>query len=372
MQNSSFTSNIDDKTSVLVQMKYDLEGINWLNQNVTGLHAIAELPLEYYRAGGMRVASNTGLPMVIGGLHQNEQRSGVYDRLVGDRTADMNTFFTTPDVQVALTLISKYDIEYIYLGQVEQARAGTSGMNKFAQMAADDVGILTEVFHSDNPPSIPGTIIYKVNHGDKDPRVLVGAPVEGSGLPGISITPLPTSTPLPAPTPPVDDPVLKVLIANVTANPQDHDARQQLVNWYRDHDYPLEAAEQLEILVQQNPTDISIRSQLGDMYQTAGQPDKALQAWEAARDVAPNNPDAHNKLGLAYVDRKRFDDALAEFQAAVGANAAFAESWFHMGEVYEIKGDRNSAVQAYQSAVDSGSDDNSWKAAAQDRLNQLR
>jgi tetratricopeptide (TPR) repeat protein len=239
-------------------------------------------------------------------------------------------------------------------------------------MVADDVGILTEVFHSDNPPSIPGTIIYKVNHGDKDPRVLVGAPVEGSGLPGISITPLPTSTPLPAPTPPVDDPVLKVLIANVTANPQDHDARQQLVNWYRDHDYPLEAAEQLEILVQQNPTDISIRSQLGDMYQTAGQPDKALQAWEAARDVAPNNPDAHNKLGLAYVDRKRFDDALAEFQAAVGANAAFAESWFHMGEVYEIKGDRNSAVQAYQSAVDSGSDDNSWKAAAQDRLNQLR
>jgi predicted negative regulator of RcsB-dependent stress response len=43
-----------------------------------------------------------------------------------------------------------------------------------------------------------------------------------------------------------------------------------------------------------------------------------------------------------------------------------------MGEVYEIKGDRNSAVQAYQSAVDNGSDDNSWKAAAQDRLNQLR
>ena len=76
-------------------------------------------------------------------------------------------------------------------------------------MADPKVGLLTEVFRSDNPVSVPGTIIYQVNHGDKDPRNFVGSPVEGSGLPGISITPLPTSTPIPAPTPPVDDPVLK-------------------------------------------------------------------------------------------------------------------------------------------------------------------
>ena len=42
----------------------------------------------------------------------------------------MNTFFTTADVQTALTLISKYDIDYIYLGQVEQAKAGDSGVKK--------------------------------------------------------------------------------------------------------------------------------------------------------------------------------------------------------------------------------------------------
>ena len=30
---------------------------------------------------------------------------------------------------------------------------------------------------------------------DQDPKSLVGSPVEGSGLPGISITPLPTNTP---------------------------------------------------------------------------------------------------------------------------------------------------------------------------------
>jgi hypothetical protein len=372
MQNATFSPNLDAQTSVLVRMKYDLEGINWLNQNVTGLHTIAELPLEYYRAGGMRVASNTGLPMVIGGLHQDEQRADVYARLVGDRRNDMNLFYTTADVQTALTIISKYDIDYIYLGQVEQAKAGDSGVKKFAQMADPMIGLLTEVFRSDNPASVPGTIIYRVNHGEKDPRNFVGSPVEGSGLPGISITPLPTSTPLPAPTPPVDDPVLKGLIANVTADPRDHGARQKLVDWYRDHNFPAQAAEQLEILVQQNPTDVSIRSQLGDMYQSAGQPDKALQVWEQARDVAPDNPDTHNKLGLAYVDRKRFTDALTEFQAAVTARSTFVESYFHMGEVYEILGDKPNAVKAYQSTIDNSQDENRWKTQAQARLSAIQ
>ena len=102
-----------------IQMKYDLEGINWLNDNVKGLATIAEFPIGYYREGGMRVASNTGLPMVSGDLHETEQRAGVYDRLVGERRSDVRELYRTPDVQRALTIISKYDIDYIYLGQLE-------------------------------------------------------------------------------------------------------------------------------------------------------------------------------------------------------------------------------------------------------------
>ena len=41
--------------------------LNLMNKNIQGLATIAELPAEYYRADGMRAASNTGLPMVIGG-----------------------------------------------------------------------------------------------------------------------------------------------------------------------------------------------------------------------------------------------------------------------------------------------------------------
>ncbi|MEO5952263.1 MAG: DUF2298 domain-containing protein, partial [Chloroflexia bacterium] len=216
MQNATFTTDV---VPFPVQMKYDYEGINWLNKNVPGLATIAELPMGYYREGGMRISSNTGLPMVIGGLHQEEQRGTVYTRLIGDRRQDVEELYKTPDVQRALTIISKYDVEYIYIGQLEVGFLRTqeasnhisaeAALRKFEQMADSKIGILKRVCCDDPPAGLVGTIIYQVTHEkDKDPRELVGSPVEGSGLPGISITPLPTNTPLPPPTPPVDDPML--------------------------------------------------------------------------------------------------------------------------------------------------------------------
>jgi tetratricopeptide (TPR) repeat protein len=358
---------------VAVNLKYDYEAINWLNQNVHGLAAIAELPEEYYRNDGMLAAANTGLPMVIGGLHQDEQRAGTYARLVGDREQDMNNFFSTSDVQQALTIISKYDIQYIYLGQLEQARAGTDGIKKFQQLADPKIAVLTKVFASDNPPDVPGTIIYAVSTAkDKDPKTLVGAPVANSGLPGISITPLPTSTPIPPPTPPVDNPQLKQLIADVTANPTNPDKRAKLVDWYRQNGFPLEAAQQLEIMSKADPTNVALWSQLGDEYTAANMPDAALAAWEKGRDNSPNNPDAHNKVGIAYFERKRYDDAQKEFQTAVDNDKTYLESWFHLGEVYERKGDTENAKKAYQGAIDNSSGPNTWKDSAQERLNALK
>lgn len=381
MENATFSSNI---APFAIQMKYDLEGINWLNKNVKGLDVIAELPAEYYRDGGMRISSNTGLPMIIGGLHQEEQRGTVYERLIGDRRQDVNELYTTPDIQRALTIISKYDVEYIYVGQLEvgyirQQEAANhisaeSALRKFEQMADPKIGILVRVCCDPQPPAgVVGTIIYKVTHADqKDPKELVGSPVEGSGVPGVSITPLPTSTPVPPPTPPVDDPELMALIAAATSRPTDIDAQQRLFEWYRDHDYPLEAAKVLEQMIALNPTDVARRHMLGDMYQAAGMPDEALKAWEDARDVSPDNPDAHNKVGIAYMDRKRYDDAQTEFQATVELNPAFVEAWFHLGQVYEIKGDKDNAINAYQGAVDNSKEANGWKDESQKRIDALR
>ncbi len=367
MTTGTYQAQLPSGLGLQVNLKYDYDAINWMNKNIHDPHVIAEAPVEYYRADGMRAATNTGFPMVVGGLHQDEQR---YGWLVGDRRGDMEQFFTTTDPQKALTYISKYDIDYIYLGQLEQKMAG-AGMAKFAQLATPKVAVLKQVFKADSPEGVPGTIIYQVI---RDVKPVVGAPVANSGIPGISITPVPTSTPLPPPTPPVDDPALKALIADVTANPTDRDKRMKLVEWYRDHSYFLDAARELETVVKQDPSDVAVRQQLGDAYQSGGKPDKALKAWEDARDVAPSNPAGHNKVGIAYRERKRYDDAIREFQTAVAADSTFTESWFNLGQTYEAKGDLDNAKKAYQSAIDKSKDkqNDSWVQEARKRLNQIR
>jgi tetratricopeptide (TPR) repeat protein len=367
MTTSTFTT---DAAPLPINMTYDYDAIRWLNQNVSGLHVVAERVMGYYREYGMRIASNTGLPMVAGGLHQEEQR---YGWMVGDRHRDMDEFYKTSDIQTTLNLISKYGIDYIYVGQLEQGFRDEEGPSydiaKFEQMAEPQVGILRRVFHADAPEGLPDTSIYEVI---REANTIVGAPIADSGIPGISITPVPTRTPTPMPTPPVDDPELKGLVEAVAGDPTNREKRGALVAWYRDHGYPLEAARELENLARLDPNDIAIRHQLGDAYQQANKPDEALKAWEDARDIDPNNPAGHNKVGIAYLERGRYDDAQREFQAAVDRDSGFVESWYHLGRTYEAKGDREAAKRAYETTIQNSPDPNSWSEEAQKRLNELR
>ena len=78
---------------------------------------LAEAKIGYYREGGMRVTSYTGLPMPLGGLHQNEQR---WPEQVGDRDGRYMEFWNTTDPARTWELIQELDITYIYIGQLEQ------------------------------------------------------------------------------------------------------------------------------------------------------------------------------------------------------------------------------------------------------------
>jgi YYY domain-containing protein len=368
MTTSTFNT---DAAPLPINMKYDYDAIRWLNSNVSGLHTVAERVMGYYREYGMRIASNTGLPMVAGGLHQDEQRYGF---MVGDRHRDMEEFYKTTDVQTALNIINKYDVRYIYVGQLEQGMRDETGPTfqgaKFEQMSAPEVGILKRVFFADAPEGVPDTSIYEVV---KPANVIAGAPVANSGIPGISITPIPTMTPTPMPTPPVDDPELKGLIEAVAADPSDRGKREALVEWYLARNYPAEAARELETIVRQNPNDIAIRHKLGDAYHTARNDAAALKAWEDARDVDPNNPAGHNKLGIAYLERGRYDDAIREFRDAVDRDRNFLEGWFHLGRAYEANGNRDEARRAYETVVQSGSSEPStWVEESRKRLDELR
>jgi YYY domain-containing protein len=135
----------------LIQLKYDYEAIRWLQDNVPGTPVIAEAKIGYYREGGMRVAAYTGLPSILGNLHQNEQR---YPWQVGDRDFVVSEFWSSPDPARTLDLIHQLRLNYIYDGQIERITHGPFISNKFEQLRAQ--GALEVVFENEQ------TKIYKV------------------------------------------------------------------------------------------------------------------------------------------------------------------------------------------------------------------
>jgi YYY domain-containing protein len=133
-------------------LKYDYQAIRWLQANVKGTPVLAEAKIGYYREGGMRVASYTGLPMPLGGLHQNEQR---WPDQVGQRDGVYTEFWNTPDPARAWDLIRELDISYIYVGQLEWATYTMPGsLAKFDILVAQ--GRLAVVYQNER------TRIYQV------------------------------------------------------------------------------------------------------------------------------------------------------------------------------------------------------------------
>jgi uncharacterized membrane protein len=100
-----------------INLEYDYEAIRWLQENVKGTPVLAEAKIGFYREGGMRVASYTGLPTPLGGLHQNEQR---WPEQIAQRDGRYMEFWNTADPARAAELIQELGISYIYFGQLEQ------------------------------------------------------------------------------------------------------------------------------------------------------------------------------------------------------------------------------------------------------------
>jgi uncharacterized membrane protein len=138
----------DEKSHI--EMRYDLDAIRWLQANVSGTPVIAEADIGYYREGGLRVSSYTGLPTLLG-MHQSEQR---YSEDVGKRDGEAREFFNTRDSARAMELIRQLHIHYIYIGQLERVTYDAAGLAKFDQMR--QAGVLDIAFQN------PKVMIYRV------------------------------------------------------------------------------------------------------------------------------------------------------------------------------------------------------------------
>ncbi len=141
----------------VLDLEYDYNVIRWLQDNVEGTPIIMEGQSEAeYRWGG-RISIYTGLPSVIGwNWHQRQQRTlGSLPMLVQQRVANVNAFYSTTDPQIAANILQHYEVEYVIVSALEQARF-PDGINKFYDLA--DMGVLVPVYSEDNY-----AIVFEVN-----------------------------------------------------------------------------------------------------------------------------------------------------------------------------------------------------------------
>ncbi len=129
----------------LIDLRYDLEGIRWLQQNVEGSPVIVEGLTDLYRWGN-RMSIYTGLPAVVGwDWHQRQQRVD-YAWAVQQRRTDVKTIYSTPVKATALELLRKYGVRYVIVGELEALLYPEVGLAKFKMMA--DIG-LTRAYWND-------------------------------------------------------------------------------------------------------------------------------------------------------------------------------------------------------------------------------
>jgi YYY domain-containing protein len=102
-----------------IDLGEDYEAIRWLQENVDGSPVILEANAPEYRWGS-RFTIYTGLPGVLGWRwHQSQQRVAANGDSVNPRLFDITTFYLTPDVAEAQSILESYAVQYVMLGQLE-------------------------------------------------------------------------------------------------------------------------------------------------------------------------------------------------------------------------------------------------------------
>jgi YYY domain-containing protein len=103
----------------IMDLSEDYRAIRWMQDNVEGSPVIVEANCTEYR-WCTRYTIYTGLPGVVGwNWHQRQQR-GIFAPQVQERVNEVSIFYNTPDVQMALGFLKKYDVKYIVVGQLER------------------------------------------------------------------------------------------------------------------------------------------------------------------------------------------------------------------------------------------------------------
>ncbi|WKZ46520.1 MAG: DUF2298 domain-containing protein [Anaerolineales bacterium] len=107
---------LDDFDRVEIETPDEAAAILWLRSAPDGV--VAEAVGGAYSSYA-RIANYTGLPTVLGwDNHEGQWRDGL---LIGNRRQDIEILYTTPDTFTAQEIVARYNIRYIYIGDLERS-----------------------------------------------------------------------------------------------------------------------------------------------------------------------------------------------------------------------------------------------------------
>ncbi|MCB9453391.1 MAG: hypothetical protein H6672_18315 [Anaerolineaceae bacterium] len=97
---------------------------------------VAEAIGPQYHAEFGRVASLTGIPIVIGWEgHEGQWRGATYGEIAGSRADDVRHLYTDIRWDFAVSTIQRYGLDYVFYGTTERTTYGTAGEDKFIENA---------------------------------------------------------------------------------------------------------------------------------------------------------------------------------------------------------------------------------------------
>ena len=102
----------------------DAGAIRWLKENIQDSPVVLEANGDSY-SNYERVSAMTGLPTVMGWyVHEWLWRNDVAD--LNEKSAEIESIYTSTDTQKVQELIKKYDISYIFVGSCERDKYGAN------------------------------------------------------------------------------------------------------------------------------------------------------------------------------------------------------------------------------------------------------
>lgn len=109
---------------------WDMSAIAWIEENIDGNHIILEAPGDAYTYSS-RVSALTGLSTVIGWISHERAWRG-YESQGNIRRDDTDLIYNTTDNNNAIELLEKYNVEFIFIGELEIEKYSDDGLQKFS------------------------------------------------------------------------------------------------------------------------------------------------------------------------------------------------------------------------------------------------